>query len=115
MRTTPAKPAARPKGKRPAEAKVATTIHITADTLELISDAALAREITNVAEASHGQKVKMRERNQCVAAVIEELIERHREELETEGGMIRSNRTRRKAMEKKRQKQTEKRGKPAAP
>lgn len=121
MQTKPAKPAAKRTGKsqgkpkgRPGEARVATTIHITTDTLELISDAALAREIANVAKASHGQKVKRRDRDQCVAAVIEELIERHREELEVEGGTIRSSRTRRKAMEKNRQKQAKKGGKPAA-
>ncbi len=100
---------ARPKARAPAKSKggrgkvrVTTTIRVSGETFEILSDAALAREITNVAKASHGQKVKMRDRNQCVAAVVEELIERHRDELEAEGELIRSGRTRRKAVEKKR-------------
>ena len=90
---------ARSKGRR-GEVRVTTTIRVTGETFEILSDAALAREITNVAKASHGQKVKMRDRNQCVAAVVEELIERHRDELEAEGELIRSGRTRRKAAKK---------------
>ncbi len=104
MAGKPARPKARksakPKGGR-GEARVLTTIHVSRDTFEMLSDAALAREIVNVARASHGQKVKMRDRNQCVAGVIEELIERHRTELEAEGELIRSGRTRRKAAAKK--------------
>ena len=88
--------------------RVATTIRVSSEIFEILSDAALAREIANVAKAVHGQKVKRRDRNQCVAAVIEELIERHRDELETEGGTVRSSRSRRKAMEMKRRKQREK-------
>ena len=81
--------------------RVTTTIRVSGETFEILSDAALAREITNVARASHGQKIKRRDRNQCIAAVVEELIERHRKELEAEGELIRSGRTRRKAAKKK--------------
>ena len=78
-RAKPAKKAARlPAGARakPADVRVALTIHVSGEAFEILGDAALAREIDNVAKASHGRKVKMRDRNQCIATVIEELIER---------------------------------------
>ena len=95
---------ARPKARAPVKLKggrgkvrVTTTIRVSGETFEVLSDAALAREIANVAKASHGQKVKMRDRNLCVAAVVEELIERHLTELEAEGELIKSSRVRHKA------------------
>lgn len=100
----PAKKAARRPAKargKPAKVRVATTIHFSGETFEILGDAALAREIDNVAKASHGQKVKMRDRNQCIASVIEELIERHLKELESEGELIRADRVRRRAAARK--------------
>ena len=82
----------------PAEARVAMTIHVSGETLEILGDTALAREISNVAKASHGQKVKRENRNQSIAAVIEELIEDHRDELEAESKGIRPGQARREAL-----------------
>lgn len=78
-RAKPAKKAARLPARaraKPADVRVALTIHVSGEAFEILGDAALAREIDNVAKASHGRKVKMRDRNQCIATVIEELIER---------------------------------------
>ncbi len=63
----------------------------------------MAREIANVAKASHGIKVKPRDRDRSVAAVIEGLIEHHRPALEVEGEEIRVKRSRHKAAAKRRQ------------
>ena len=92
----------------PAEARVAMTIHVSGETFEIHGDAALAREIDNVAKASHGQKVKRRDRNQSIAAVIEELIERRLTELEIEGELIRAGRLRRRTAARKRRQQAKK-------
>jgi len=67
---------------------VAATIHVNAETFEMLSNVAFAREILNVAKAAHGRKVRLRDRNQSIAAVIEELIERHRDELEAEARTV---------------------------
>ncbi len=110
-RAKPAKKAirrpARARG-RPADVRVALTIHVSGETFEILGDAALAREIDNVAKASHGQKVKMRDRNQCIATVIEKLIERHLNELEIEGDVIRASRLRRRTAARKRKQQAKK-------
>ena len=112
--TKPAKPAKkatrRPANARggPGKARVAMTIHVSGETFEILGDAALAREIDNVAKASHGQKVKMRDRNQCIATVIEELIERHLNELEIEGDVIRASSLRRRTAARKRKQQAKK-------
>ena len=102
MAAKPAKPAkkatrrpARARAK-PAKVRVALTIHVSGETFEILGDAALAREIDNVAKASHGKKVRRRDRNQCIASVIEELIERRLNELEIEGELIRAGRLRRR-------------------
>jgi len=92
----------------PADVRVALTIHVSGETFEILGDAALAREIDNVAKASHGQKVKMRDRNQCIAAVIEELIERRLNELEIEGDVFRASRLRRRTAARKRKQQAKK-------
>ena len=97
----PTKPAKRAT-RQPAKVRVATTIHFSVETFEILGDAALAREIDNVAKASHGQKIKRRDRNQCIATVIEELIERHLNELEIEGELIRGGRLRRRTAARKR-------------
>jgi len=75
-------------GCAPGEPVVAITIHVNAETFEILGNVAFAREIVNVAKASHGRKVLRRDRNQSVAAVIEELIERHRAELEAEARTV---------------------------
>jgi len=75
-------------GCKPGETIVATTIHVNGQTFEMLSNVALAREFTNVAKASHGAKIRLRDRSQSVATVIEELIERHRTELEAEAAMV---------------------------
>ena len=114
MATKSAKPANNSKKtkKRPAKAKcapakarVALTIHVSGESFEVLGDAALAREIENVAKASHGPKVKRHDRNQCIAAVIEELIERHLNQLEIEGEVIRAGRLHRRAAARKLSKQ----------
>ncbi len=111
--TKPAKPAKkatrRPARARckPADVRVAMTIHVSGETFEILGDAALTREIDNVAKASHGQKVKMRDRNQCIATVIEELIERHLNELEIEGDVIRASRLRRRTAARQRKPQAQ--------
>ncbi len=114
MPTKPVKPAKkatrRPARARrkPADVRVALTIHVSGETFEILGDAALAREIDNVAKASHGQKVKMRDRNQCIASVIEELIERRLNELEIEGELIRASRLRRRTVAGKSKQQAKK-------
>ncbi len=73
--------------------KVVTTIRVSRDTLEILRDAALARDIADVAEASRkGRRPKKPVRKHTVASVIEDLIERHRTELETEAMQIRGRR-----------------------
>lgn len=101
----PAKKAARRPARarcKPARVRVALTIHVSGETFEILGDAALAREIGNVAKASHGKKVRRRDRNQCIASVIEELIERRLNELEIEGELIRAGRLRRRTAAGKR-------------
>ncbi len=94
--------------RKPAKVRVAMTIHVSGETFEILGDAALAREIDNVAKASHGQKVKMRDRNQCIASVIEDLIERRLNALEIEGELIRATRLRRRTAARKRGQQAKK-------
>ncbi len=110
-RVKPAKKATRRPARarrKPAKVRVALTIHVSGETFEILGDAALAREIDNVAKASHGHKVKMRDRNQCIASVIEELIERRLNELEIEGDVIRATRLRRRTAARKRKQQAKK-------
>ncbi len=115
----PAKPASRQPVRarsKPAEVRVALTIHVSGEAFDILGDAALAREIDNVAKASHGQKVKWQDRNQSIAAVIEGLIERNLTELEIEGEMIRGSRLRRRtAARKRRQKAKKGSERPQAP
>ena len=115
--TQPAKPAktAKPASRWPAKARggpgkarVAMTIHVSVETFEILGDAALAREIDIVAKATHGQKVKRRDRNQNIAAVIEELIKRHLTELKIEGEVIRGSRLRRRTAARKRRQKAKK-------
>ena len=68
---------------------VATTVHVSRATLEILRDVALAREMADIAEASHGGKIKTRRRVYTVAAVIEDLIERNRVGLENEAELVR--------------------------
>ncbi len=75
-------------GCKPGEPVVATTIHINAETLEMLGNVALARALENVAKASHGRKVRQRDLALSVAAVIEKLIEDHREEFEAEARLV---------------------------
>jgi hypothetical protein len=64
--------------------KVAVTVRINRDTFELLQNVALGHEFSKVAAASRGDRVSHRDRYQSVAAVIERLIERHRDALEAE-------------------------------
>ncbi|MGH6661648.1 MAG: hypothetical protein ACREB6_08910 [Rhodospirillales bacterium] len=64
--------------------KVAVTVRISRDTFELLQNIALGHEFAKVAAASRGGRVAPRDRTQSVAAVIEHLIERHRDSLEAE-------------------------------
>ena len=75
-------------GCKPGDPVVATTIYVNGETFEMLSNVSLAREFANVAKSSHGIKVKLRDRCQSMATVIEELIERHRDELEAEAKMV---------------------------
>lgn len=68
---------------------VATTIHISRGTLQMLRDVALARDIADIAEASKsGRRAKKSVRNYTVASVIESLIEGHRAGLEIEAMQI---------------------------
>lgn len=64
--------------------RVAVTVRIDRDTFELLQNVALGHEFSKVATASRGGQVAARDRNQSVAAVIEHLIERHRDSLKAE-------------------------------
>jgi len=64
--------------------KVAVTVRVSRDTFELLQNIALGHEFSKVATASRGGQVAPRDRTQSVAAVIEHLIERHRDSLEAE-------------------------------
>lgn len=64
--------------------RVAVTVRISRDTFELLQNIALGHEFAKVATASRGGQVAPRDRTQSVAAVIEHLIERHRDSLEAE-------------------------------
>ncbi len=91
MRMKQAKPSPRGRlgyGCVPGEPVVATTIHVNGETFEILSNVALARELTNVAKSSHGTKVESHDRGQSVATVIEELIYRHRAEFEAEAKLV---------------------------
>jgi len=64
--------------------RVAVTVRVSRDTFELLQNIALGHEFSKVATASRGGQVAPRDRTQSVAAVIEHLIERHRDSLEAE-------------------------------
>ncbi|MBI2587083.1 MAG: hypothetical protein HYW28_14620 [Rhodospirillales bacterium] len=87
-RTRPAAGGPRQKGGRGSVNaggdKVAVTVRISRDTFELLQNIALGHEFAKVATASRGGQVAPRDRTQSVAAVIEHLIERHRDSLEAE-------------------------------
>lgn len=76
------------KGAKPtrgaADEKVAVTIRISRDTFELLQNVALGHEISKIASVSQGKRVTPRDRTQSVAAVIEALIDRHRDSLEAD-------------------------------
>ncbi len=106
MRAKQAKPQApgrAKRGRRLGDVSVAATIHVSGETFEILSNVALAREIANVAKASRGYKVKPRDRDRSVAAVIEGLIEQHRPALEAEGEEIKGKLARHRVAEKRRQ------------
>ncbi len=64
--------------------KVAVTVRINRDTFDLLQNVALGHEFAKVATASRGGRVAPRDRTQSVAAIIEHLIERHRDSLEAD-------------------------------
>jgi len=64
--------------------RVAVTVHVSRDTFELLQNVALGHEFSKVAAASRGGLIAARDRTQSVAAVIEHLIERHRDSLKAE-------------------------------
>ena len=72
------------RGANSAGGKVAVTVRVSRDTFELLQNVALGHEFSKVAAASRGGRVAPRDRSQSVAAVIEHLIERHRDSLEAE-------------------------------
>lgn len=78
-------------GQTVAKKSVATTIHVSRETLELLRDVALARELAHVADASSSVRIriKARDRTYSVSSVIEDLIERHRAGLEAEAELLR--------------------------
>lgn len=90
------------RGRLPSDVSVAATIHVSGETFEILSNVTLARESANVAKAFHVIKVKPRDRDRSVAAVIEGLIEHHRPALEAEGEEIRVKLARHRAAEKRR-------------
>jgi len=71
-------------GGKPGGDKVAVTVRLSRDTFELLQNVALGHEFSKVAAASRGGRIDPRDRNQSVAAIIEHLIERHRDSLEAE-------------------------------
>lgn len=72
------------KGATSGGDKVAVTVRINRDTFELLQNVALGHEFSKIATVSRGGRVAPRDRTQSVAAVIEHLIERHRDSLEAE-------------------------------
>lgn len=64
--------------------KVAVTVRIDRDTFELLQNVALGHEVSRVAAASRHGHLHPRDRTQSVAAIIESLVERHRESLAAE-------------------------------
>lgn len=64
--------------------KVAVTVRLDRDIFELLQNVALGHEFSKVATASRRGEIQPRDRNQSVAAVIEHLIQRHRDSLEAE-------------------------------
>ncbi|HEX9702573.1 MAG TPA: hypothetical protein VGA19_06935 [Rhodospirillales bacterium] len=64
--------------------KVAVTIRIDRDTFDLLQNVALGHEFSKVGSLSQGKKVASKDRTQSVAAVVEALIERHRDSLVAE-------------------------------
>ncbi len=76
-------------GQTVAKKSVATTIHVSFETLELLRNVALARELAHVAAASSSVRIKPRDRTYSVSSVIEDLIERHRAGLEAEAELLR--------------------------
>ena len=69
------------------EGSVATTVHVSRETLEILRDVALAREMADIAEVACGGRV--RRRVYSVASVIEDLIEGNRAALEAKAKLIR--------------------------
>jgi hypothetical protein len=80
-------------GNLASENKVVTTIQIDRDTLDTLFDVALARDIADIAENTRrGRRPRKLLRHHTVASVIENLIENHRADFETEAMQIRGRR-----------------------
>jgi hypothetical protein len=69
--------------------RVAVTLHIAKDALELLRDVALAGQLTNVAERSHDGLIDDRPRPTSVEAVVAMLIESNRPWLESLAEFVR--------------------------
>ena len=67
----------------PAKVKVATTVHLTRETLELLRDVALARHISDIGAINKREQVK-RKSQPNISDVIADLIDRSRPNLEHE-------------------------------
>lgn len=78
---------AKPK-RGPAKARVTTKISLDRETIEMLSDVALARRLVDVANASKGKKIMARDRKYSVAKVIEDLIESHHAALKAEAHTV---------------------------
>ena len=70
------------------EESVATTVHISRQTLENLRDVALVREMADIAGAARGGRIQKRRRVHSVASVIEDPIELHRLDLEAEAELV---------------------------
>lgn len=67
----------------PGGVKVATTVHLKREILELLRDVALARHISDIGSINKRQRVKMKSQPN-ISDVISELVERARPILEHE-------------------------------
>jgi hypothetical protein len=67
----------------PAKVKVATKVHLTRETLELLRDVALARHISDIGAINKRERVKLKSPPN-ISDIISELVERARPNLEQE-------------------------------
>jgi hypothetical protein len=67
----------------PAKVKVATTVHLTRETLELLRDVALARHISDIGALNKHERVKTRNQPN-ISDIISDIVDRHRPALEDE-------------------------------